>query len=107
MSPSTLVAAATIPSIVAVIAIILVVILLCAYIHLRIKLDKSNKADYDHPEYATARPRLTSIPTGENIAYETGRQSMNTKPSIAYGTPYSHSPHAQEHNTSVWDIPIF
>ena len=98
MSPATLVAAATIPSIVAVIAIILVVILLCAYIHLRMKLDKSNKANYDHPEYATVRPHLTSIQTEENI---TGMQSMDTKPNIAYGTAYRHSPHAQEHNTSA------
>ena len=75
--------------------------MLCAYIHLRMKLDKSNKADYDHPEYATVRPHLTSIQTGENIASETGRQPMDTKPNIAYGTA------AQEHNTSVWDIPIF
>ena len=101
MSPATLVVAATIPSIVAVIAIILVVILLCAYIHLRMKLDKSNKAANDHPEYATVRPHLTSIQTEQNIAYETGMQSMNTKPNIAYGTAYHHSPHAQEHNTSV------
>ena len=67
------------------------------------KLDKSNKADYDNPQYATARPHPTSIQTKENVAYETaaGRQSMDTKPNIAYGTAYSHSPHAQEHNTSV------
>ena len=65
------------------------------------KLDKSNKADYDYPEYATVRPHPISIQTGENIAYETGMQFMNTKPNIAYGTAYRHSPHAQEHNTSV------
>ena len=101
MSPATLVVAATIPSIVAVIAIILVVILLCAYIHLRMKLDESNKADNDHPEYATVRPHPTSIQTEQNIAYEAGRQPMDTKPNIAYGTAHRHSPHAQEHNTSV------
>ena len=47
------------------------------------KLDKNNKADYDNPEYATARPHTTSIQTKENIAYETGMQPMDTKPNIA------------------------
>ena len=62
------------------------------------KLDKSNKAANDYPEYATARPHPTNIQTEENI---TGRQSMDTEPNIAYDTAYRHSPHAQEHNTSV------
>ena len=48
-------------------------------------------------------PHLTSIETEENVAYETGMQSMDTKPNIAYSTGgmRSHSPHAQEHNTSA------
>ena len=94
---------ATAPSIVAVIAIILVVILLCAYIHLRIKLLKISKlAANDHPEYATVETNPTSIQTEENVAYETGMQSMNTKPNTAYGTGMQgHSPHAQEHSTSA------
>ena len=108
-SPATLVVAATIPSIVAVIAIILVVILLCAYIHLRIKLDKISKlAANDNPEYATVETNPTSMQTEENIAYETSMQSMNTEVNIAYGTGMQgHSLHAQEHNTSAWDTHIF
>ena len=98
-----MVVATTLPSIVAVIAIILVVILLCAYIHLRIKLDKISKmAAGDNQEYATVEAHSTSIRTEENIAYETGMQSMNTKPNIAYDTVMQgHSPRSQEHNTSL------
>ena len=114
---------ATIPSIVAVIAIILVVILLCAYLHLRMKLLKISKlAANDNPEYATVEtnqqavqngivyetgmqstePHSTSIPAEENIAYETSMQSMNTEVNIAYRTGMQeHNPHAQEHNASV------
>ena len=101
-SPATLIVATTIPSIVAVIAIILVVILLCAYIRLRIKLDKISKIVAGHNlEYATVEPHSTTIRTEENIAYETGIQSMDTKPNIAYATVMQgHSPRAQEHNTS-------
>ena len=102
-SPATLVVATTLPSIVAIIAIILVVILLCAYIRLRVKLEKISKmaAGYNL-DYATVEVNSTSIRTGENIAYETGMQSMNTKPNIAYDTVIQgHSPHAQEHNTSI------
>ena len=102
-SPATLVVATTLPSIVAVIAIILVVILLCAYIHLRVKLDKISKiaAGYNL-EYATVEAHSTSIRTEENIAYETGMQSMDTKPNIAYATVMQgHSPRTQEHNTSL------
>ena len=102
-SPATLVVASTIPSIVAVIAIILVVILLCAYIHLRVKLNKISKmAAGDNPEYATVGAHSTSIRTEESVAYETGMQSMNTKPNIAYDTVIQgHSPCTQEHNTSL------
>ena len=108
-SPATLVVATTITSIVAVIAIILLVMLLCAYVHLRVKLFKISKlAANNNPEYATVETNSTSIQTGENVAYETGMQSMNTKQNIAYGTGMQgHSPHAQEHNTSVWDTLIF
>ena len=102
-SPATLVVASTIPSIVAVIAIILVVILLCAYIRLRVKLNKISKmAAGDNLEYATVGAHSTSIRTEESVAYETGMQSMNIKPNIAYDTVIQgHSPHAQEHNTSI------
>ena len=102
-SPATLVVATTIPSIVAVIAIILVIILFCAYIHVRIKLDKISKiAAEDNPEYANVNLDPTSIRTEENIAYETGMQSMGTKPNIAYRTAMQgQSSHAQEHNTSL------
>ena len=102
-SPATLVVATTLPSIVAVITIILVIILLCAYICFRVKLDKISKiaAGYNL-EYATVEAHSTSIQTEENIAYETGIQSMDTKPNIAYDTVMQgHSPRAQEHNTSL------
>ena len=98
-----MVVATTIPSIVAIIAIILVVILLCAYIRLRVKLDKISKiaAGYNL-EYATVEAHPTGIRTENNIAYETGMQSMNTKPNIAYATVIQgHSPRTQEHNTSL------
>ena len=64
--------------------------------------------DYDNPEYATVEAHSTSIRTEENIAYETGMQSMDTKPNIAYDTVMQgHSPHAQEHNTPLWDSLVF
>ena len=102
-SPATLVVATTLPSIVAVIAIILVVILLCAYIRLRVKLDKISKmaAGYNQ-EYATVEAHSTSIRTEESVAYETCIQSMDTKPNIAYATVIQgHSLRAQEYNTSL------
>ena len=98
-----MVVATTLPSIVAIIAIILVVILLCAYIRLRIKLEKISKtaAGYNL-EYATVEAHSTSIRTEENVAYETGMQSMDTKPNIAYDTVMQgHSPCTQEYNTPL------
>jgi len=95
--PAGSVSPATVPSKVAVIAIILIIILLCAYMHLRKKLYKISKiAANDNPEYATVEtnqqavqngivsetgiqfvePHSTSIQAEENIAYETGMQSM-------------------------------
>ena len=77
----------------------------------------------DSPEYATVEtnqqavqngivsetgmrsvePHSTSIQAEENIAYETGMQSMGTKPNIAYSPAMQgHNPHAHEHNTSLW-----
>ena len=58
--------------------------------------------DYDYPEYATVEAHSTSIRAEENIVYETGMQSMGTKPNIAYATVMQgHSPRAQGHNTSL------
>ena len=103
MSPAILVAA-TIPSVFA--AVLFVLVLFCVYIYLRWRLhnkrDRMAARDYDYPEYATVEANSTSIRTEENIAYETGMQSMNIKPNIAYDTVMQgHSPHAQEHNTSL------
>ena len=101
--PAGSVSPATVPSTVAVIAIILIIILLCAYIRLRVKLDKISKitAGYNL-EYATVEAHPTGIRTEDNIAYETGMQSMDTKPSIAYSPAMQgHSPRTQEHNTSL------
>ena len=121
--PAGSVSPATVPSTVAVIAIILIIILLCAYMHLRIKLYKISKiAANDSPEYATVEtnqqavqngivsetgmqsvePHSTSIQAEENIAYETGMQSMCIIPNIAYSPAMQgHNPHAHEHNTSL------
>ena len=103
MSPAILVAA-TIPSVFA--AVLFVLVLFCVYICLRRRLhnkrDKMAAREYDYPEYATVEAHSTSIRTEENIAYETGIQSMDTKPNIAYDTVMQgHSPRTQDHNTSL------
>ena len=103
MSPAILVAA-TIPSVFAV--VLFIIVLFCVYISLRRRLhnkrDRMPARDYDYPEYATVEVHSTSIRTEENIAYETGMQSMDTKPNIAYATVMQgHSPRTQEHNTSL------
>ena len=69
---STLVAAATIPSIVAVITTVLFIIVFCAYIHLRMKM-QSNIAAL---KFATLQSAPISNQTTGNI-YESSKQHMD------------------------------
>jgi len=93
--------AAIIPSIVAVIAITLFGVVLCSYIHLRMKKDeRQNSAEArDYPEYAVVEQNLASIETRRNVAYETGIQAIATESNIAYQVGMQGSP--EQHNTSV------
>ena len=94
--------AAIIPSIVAVIAITLFGVVLCSYIHLRMKKDeRQNSAEArDYPEYAVVEQNLASIETKQNVAYETGIQAIAIDSNIAYQVGMQgHSP--EQHNTSV------
>ena len=83
---SGLVAAATIPSIVAVITTVLFIIVLCAYIHLRMKVQNNVAA----LKFATLQSAPISNQTMGNI-YESSKQHMDAE--------LSQGP--QQHDTSI------
>ena len=85
----TLIAAAVIPSIVAVVAIALFAAVLCCHIRLRVQLHKKQNsvAARDYPEYAVVEPNLAgrqTIDTRQNVAYETAMQAITTETNAAY-----------------------
>ena len=89
----TLIVAAVIPSIAAVIAIALFGAVLCCHIRLRVQLHKRQNvwqqrvAARDYPEYADVEPNLAgrqTIDTKQNVAYETAMQAIATEANAAY-----------------------
>ena len=75
----TLIVAAVIPSVVAVVAIALFGAVLCFYIRLRVQLHKKQNAVVE-PNLAGRQTKDTK----QNVAYETAMQAVATETNVAY-----------------------